>query len=99
MAHRGSRWTTNGTSAPALCGHRVCPPETPQNGLASFGLCDFDSTKLVLVAAGRWLAVENDWPHYVEPRAVVVITEGPRTVGYFHVDAVDRTTIDSDIER
>jgi len=35
------------------------------------------------------LAVDNLWPHFIEPGSVVLITEGASTVGYFMVATVD----------
>jgi hypothetical protein len=62
------------------------PPESIQNGIASFILRVDDRSAWSSLASGGWLAVENEWPHMVERGSVVVITEGPRLVAYFHVD-------------
>lgn len=65
------------------------PPATVQTGgLASFVLDGFEPAAWRSAAEGRWLAVDNEWPHHVEPGSVVVITEGPKPVGYLHVDQV-----------
>jgi hypothetical protein len=70
------------------------PPETADTGLASFVLRDFDPNVVASEAAGRWLMVPNEWPHFVEVGAVVGITEGLRTVGYFHVESIDAVVSD-----
>jgi len=63
------------------------PPSTIDNDLASFWRAGFK--------AGDWLrrnrlvAVRRKcWPQEIGPGSVVVITEGARTVAYFHVDEV-----------
>ena len=65
------------------------PPETAYTGAASSVLRDFDPNVVVSEAAGRWLMVPNEWPHFVEVGAVVMIAEGRRTVGYFHIESID----------
>jgi hypothetical protein len=42
------------------------------------------------------LAVDNLWPHFIEPGTVVMITEGPKTVGHFLVATVDRAPTNAD---
>lgn len=64
------------------------PPCTADSGLASFVLRDAEPEAWVSPAAGRWLVVENSGPYRVQPGTVVVITEGPKPVGYFHVEEV-----------
>jgi hypothetical protein len=64
------------------------PPHTVENGLASFWLRDFAPGEWQSSATGWWLAVENAGPQEVRPGSVVVVTEGARTVAYFHVHDV-----------
>jgi len=64
------------------------PPHTAKTGLASFGLRNFECGAWVSAAEGRWLIVDNDGDQLVEPGTVVVCTEGPRAVAYFHVERV-----------
>ncbi|MFJ7210692.1 hypothetical protein [Amycolatopsis sp. NPDC098790] len=64
------------------------PPRTADSGLASFVLRDLSPGAVVSPAAGCWLVVGNSGPYRIQAGTVVVITEGPRTVGYFHVDEV-----------
>ncbi|GCE77096.1 hypothetical protein CBZ_21520 [Cellulomonas biazotea] len=65
------------------------PPATVDDGLASFVLRVRDRTAWRSRADGCWLVVENVPPNQVGPGDVIVVTEGARTVAYFHVDAVD----------
>jgi hypothetical protein len=64
------------------------PPHDVANGLASFILRAFRHGEWRSVAEGRWLVVENSDEQLVEPGSVVVVTEGPRPVAYFHVTQV-----------
>lgn len=64
------------------------PPHDAGNGLASFVLRGFRRGEWRSAAEGCWLVVENDAEQLVEPGSVVVITEGPRPVAYFHVERV-----------
>lgn len=64
------------------------PPATVADGLASFVLHDFDPAVTRSTAVGRWLAVANDGVYAIQPGTVVVITEGPKPVAYFHVEQV-----------
>ncbi|MET8848019.1 hypothetical protein [Amycolatopsis sp. NPDC004625] len=65
------------------------PPRTAESGLASFVLRDFEPGASVTSAAGRWLVVGNAGPYLVRAGTVVVVTEGPKPVGYFHVERVE----------
>lgn len=67
------------------------PPRTIDDGLASFWLSDFDPGAWRSRAVGWWLAVDNVGAQEVQPGSVVVVTEGARTVAYFHVDEVRAT--------
>ena len=78
----------SGPPRPPYAATAYVPPATVQTGLASFVLDGFEPAAWRSAAEGRWLAVDNGWPHHVEPGSVVVITEGPKTVGYLHVDQV-----------
>jgi hypothetical protein len=62
------------------------PPRTAGSGLASFVLRDFEPGAPVTAAAGRWLVVDNSGPYRIQEGTVVVLTEGPQPVGYFHVE-------------
>lgn len=64
------------------------PPRTAESGLASFVLREFTPHALVSPAKGCWLFVENAGPYRIQPGTVVVVTEGAKPVGYFHVDEV-----------
>lgn len=64
------------------------PPTTAKDGLASFVLHGFESGAWKSEAKARWLVVENDGAFRLEPGALVVCTEGLRTVAYFHVAEV-----------
>lgn len=64
------------------------PPRTLDNGLASFVLRGFKTGHWRSPAEGRWLIVENGGAQAVHPGSVVVVTEGRRTVAYFHVHVV-----------
>jgi len=65
------------------------PPESVETGLASFILRVDDRTAWQSTARGDWLIVANERPHLAEPGSVIVITEGPQPVAYFHVDRID----------
>ncbi|WP_326956228.1 hypothetical protein [Amycolatopsis sp. NBC_01286] len=62
------------------------PPETADTGLASFVVRGVPAGELTWAAEGRWLIVENTGPQRIQAGTVVVITEGPKPVGYFHVE-------------
>jgi hypothetical protein len=64
------------------------PPWTVQTGLASFVLRVAEGGSLVSAAEGGWLVHQPGDRFRVSVGTVVVITEGPRVVGYFHVDEV-----------
>jgi hypothetical protein len=64
------------------------PPATVTTGSASFVLTGFSAEAWRSPAVGAWLVVENAGAHEVRPGSLVVLTEGPRTVGYFHVETV-----------
>ncbi|MFI6996416.1 hypothetical protein [Nocardia sp. NPDC050175] len=60
------------------------PPHGLDDGLASFVLRVDDRSAWRSPASAGWLAVANTGAHAVRAGSVVV-TEGPRHVGYFHV--------------
>jgi hypothetical protein len=64
------------------------PPSDVQSGLASIILRGFRHGEWRSAAEARWLAVENEGDQLVEAGTVVVVTEGPKTVGYFTVERV-----------
>lgn len=64
------------------------PPHTVQTGLASFVLRVEDRSAWESCADAGWLVVENSGRFRVQVGTVVVVTEGSRVVGYFHVDEV-----------
>ncbi|MEU4245933.1 hypothetical protein AB0F15_00825 [Amycolatopsis sp. NPDC026612] len=78
--------TTGPPRADDYAANAFVPPHTLRFGLASFVLRGFAPEAWVSPAKGRWLTVENSGPHRIRPGAVVVITEGPKPVGYFHVE-------------
>ncbi|MEV4055516.1 hypothetical protein AB0J55_30295 [Amycolatopsis sp. NPDC049688] len=65
------------------------PPQTAASGLASFVLRDFEPGALTASAAGCWLVVDNAGPYRIQEGTIVVITEGPKPVGYFHVERIE----------
>ncbi|MGW4118107.1 hypothetical protein [Nocardia sp. NPDC004711] len=64
------------------------PPRTVSNGLASFVLRVDDRTAWNSPANAGWLIVENTGVYRIQVGSVVVVTEGSRAVGHFHVDEV-----------
>jgi hypothetical protein len=68
------------------------PPHTFNTGLASFVLGTFEPGAWSSPADGRWLIVDNAGDQLVEPGDVVVVAEGRRISGYFHVESVDQAT-------
>lgn len=64
------------------------PPRSIGNGLASFMLRGFNSEVWSSSAAARWLVPDAVGEQRVQSGSVIVVTEGARVVGYFHVDQV-----------
>jgi hypothetical protein len=98
MFHGHVVWLTAGqggrrTGPPdsPFAGSAFVPPANAYTGIASFVLCDFDPAVSRSTATARWLTVPNAGIHEVRPGTVVVITEGPKPVGYFHVEGVTVT--------
>ncbi|WP_194818633.1 hypothetical protein [Nocardia sp. XZ_19_385] len=67
------------------------PPHSLAEGTASFALRVADRTAWCSPASAGWLIVENTGVYTVQVGSVVVITEGPRIVGYFHVSELIKT--------
>ena len=64
------------------------PPCTVETGLASFVLRVNDPGAWTSAARAGWLVFQDDKHFHVEPGTVIVVTEGARTVAYFHVESV-----------
>jgi hypothetical protein len=64
------------------------PPSSVDDGLASFVIRVADRTAWRSAAAADWLAVDNEGDHWVDAGTVLVVTEGPNPVAYFHVHDV-----------
>jgi hypothetical protein len=64
------------------------PPQSAEEGLASFALRITDPQAWISLAEGAWLVPQDDPRFTVTPGAVLVVTEGPQPVAYFHVAAV-----------
>ncbi|BEL05055.1 hypothetical protein Q0Z83_032460 [Actinoplanes sichuanensis] len=64
------------------------PPQNAESGLASFVLRITDPGAWISLAEGAWLVPQDDPAFTVAPGAVLVITEGPQPVAYFHVAAI-----------
>ena len=68
------------------------PPHTLATTQATFILRGFDPDQMTSPAEARWLVPGLGDSQTIEPGAVVVVTEGARTVAHFHVDEVDDVT-------
>lgn len=86
-AEQGGR-TTGPPPADDYFANAFVPPRTADSGLASFVLRGTAPGAVVSPAAGCWLVVDNSGPYRIQEGTVVVLTEGPRPVGYFHVAEV-----------
>jgi hypothetical protein len=64
------------------------PPWTADSGLASFVLRVANRHGWASAAEAAWLIPQDDERFRVQPGTVVVVTEGAKVVGYFHVEAV-----------
>ncbi|WP_157514300.1 hypothetical protein [Nocardia concava] len=62
------------------------PPHGAAEGQASFVLRVEDRSAWRSPAGAAWLIVENTGAYTIPVGSVVVITEGLKIVGYFHVD-------------
>lgn len=65
------------------------PPQSLETGLAGFVVRAEDPSAWVSDADAAWSIVENRGAQRVRPGALLVIAEGRRVTGYFHVDSVD----------
>lgn len=64
------------------------PPLTLDTGLASLVVRPATPGAWRSQADAGWLVGDYQYPHEVVAGDVIVVTEGPTVVGYFHVDAV-----------
>jgi hypothetical protein len=64
------------------------PPASAGDGLASFALRVGDRSSWRSPASGDWLVVPNEGVHWIDQGTIVVVTEGPTPVAYFHVREV-----------
>lgn len=64
------------------------PPLSAEDGLRSLLLRGFVSGQWRSAAEARWLVELEDYPEVV-PGSVLVVSEGPRPVGFFLVDHAD----------
>jgi hypothetical protein len=64
------------------------PPWTAVTGLASFMISVTNRQSWTSAVEAGWLAPRDDERLLVRPRAVLVVTEGVKIVGYFHVEEV-----------
>jgi hypothetical protein len=65
------------------------PPHTLESTQATFVLRGFDPQHMTSSAEARWLVPGLGDFQTIEPGAVVVVTEGARTVAHFHVGEID----------
>jgi hypothetical protein len=64
------------------------PPLTVDTGLASLVVRPETPGAWRSVADAGWLVGDYRYPHDVAAGDVIVVTEGPTIVGYFHVESV-----------
>lgn len=64
------------------------PPLTVYTGLASLVVRPARLGEWRSVADAGWLVGDYRYPHDVAEGDVIVVTEGPKVVGYFHVESV-----------
>ena len=76
------------STSPGFAHTAFVPPQTLETGLASFVLKGFDAGAWNSPAEGHWLLVDNEGAQRIETGAVVVCTDGPRVIAYFHVEGV-----------
>lgn len=77
-----------GNSERDYCVTAFVPPHTVDTGLASFCLAGFETGAWQSSATARWLVVDNVGPQELRAGDIVVVTEGRKTVAYFHVDTI-----------
>lgn len=64
------------------------PPSNVRTGLASLVVRPTTNGAWRSFADAGWLVGDYPYPHDVVEGDVIVVTEGPRVVGYFHVETV-----------
>jgi hypothetical protein len=64
------------------------PPLTVDTGLASLVVRPTTPGSWRSAADAGWLVGDYRYPHDVAAGDVIVVTEGPTIVGYFHVESV-----------
>ncbi len=64
------------------------PPFTVDTGLASLVVRPATPGAWRSAADAGWLVGDYQYPHIVAAGDVIVVTEGPTIVGYFHVESV-----------
>jgi hypothetical protein len=64
------------------------PPLTVDTGLASLVVRPEAPGAWRSAADAGWLVGDHRYPHHVTAGDVIVVTEGPKVVGYFHVESV-----------
>ena len=64
------------------------PPLTVETGLASLVVRPATPGAWRSVADAGWLVGDYRYPHEVASGDIIVVTEGPKVVGYFHVESV-----------
>jgi hypothetical protein len=64
------------------------PPLTVDTGLASLVVRPAIPGAWRSAADAGWLVADYRYPHEVAAGDVIVVTEGPTVVGYFHVESV-----------
>lgn len=65
------------------------PPLNVATGLASLVVRSATPGVWRSAADAGWLVGDYKYPHEVDAGDVIVVTEGPTVVGYFHVETVD----------
>ena len=65
------------------------PPLTHDTGLASLVVRPETPGAFRSTADAGWLGGDYQYPHDVTVGDVIVVSEGPTVVGYFHVESVD----------
>lgn len=89
-AEQGGRRSGPPTPSPGrdYAANGFVPPLNVDTGLASLVVRASDPSAYVSSADAGWLVGDYRYPHDVVAGDLIVVTEGPRTVGYFHVDSV-----------
>jgi hypothetical protein len=77
---------------PYYAANAYVPPATADSGLVSFVLRGFDANAWRSGAEACWLVPENPDAPWIEQGSVVVVTEGPKPVGFFVVERISEGT-------